>query len=104
MLHQVSSARCRNLLRLWVLPDDLLHHGVMHRRHVCLDMCIVILIHECLHRLAHHNEHVLADRIDRLHVVLHRDKFVCVLDPEGLNHLPVKKRQIVDLRRALSEL
>lgn len=77
---------------------------ILHSGHVYADMSLVILLKERLHRLAHHDVHVLGHRIHRLHVILHRDNLVGVLHAQNLDHLTVQVREVVYLRSGLGQL
>ena len=85
----VGCSRSHNSLRHGVLA----HHSgdlrVLNCGHVHGDVRLVVLIHKRLHRLGHHDVHILGDRINRLHVVVHRYQLGSVLDPQHLDHLTV---------------
>ena len=81
--------RRHNLLRLRVLTNHLRDHRVLHKRCVCCDVRVMVLVNKLTHGLANKCVHILTNRIFRFEIFFRWDEFVCVLYPKNLDHLPV---------------
>jgi hypothetical protein len=104
VLIDVRHRRRLDSLRLWVLANDLHDLGVLHRSHVHTEVSLMVLLHERLDRFARQNVLVLLHWVRRRLVVLYRHQLVGVLDTQHLNHLTVKKGQVIQLRCTLGQL
>ena len=104
MFCDVCLKRRTNLVGLGVLPNHLLDDRILHGVHVHCNMSLVVLIYERLEWLEVHRVHVLHDRIGWLLIILDWHQLGCVLDPQHLQHLPVKLGHVVNLRRSLGQL
>ena len=93
-------------LRVGVLTHKLRYLGVLHRVHVHLNMCFMVLVDKRLDWLAVDDVHVLRHRVTRLHVVtvLERYELLGVLDPKHFKHLAMQVWHIIKLRCTLREL
>ena len=104
MLVDVSHHCRHDCLSLWVLTNQLHDLGVLHGVHVDLDVRLVVLTNKCLQRFAGDGVLVLLDWVCWMLIVLGGDEFAGVLNTQYLNHLAVQQRQVVQLRRRLSQL
>ena len=104
MLCDMRLCRLHNGLCLRVLADCLSNLRVLHRRLMNGQMCRVILFNKGFHRLLINNVHILSDRISGHQVIIRLNNLIRVLYPHHLQHLPVKYRKIINLRRLLGQL
>ena len=86
-----------SLLKLGVLPNQLLDVRVFHRRHMHDDVCLVVLVQEGLDRLALEDVHVLRHGVARFHVVFNGYKLLVVLDAKHVQHLTMQDGEVIQL-------
>ena len=75
--------------------NKLLNLGILGCGHMRLNMGLMVLPLESLHRLLVQDVHVLPDRIPRFDFILQRDDLVRIPDPHHLKHLPVEEGEVV---------
>ena len=67
-------------------------------------MRFVVLISKRFNRLTTKDIHVLRHRVLRFLIPRQCNQFVCVLDTQHFQHLPMELRQVINLRGTLGQL
>ena len=95
MLSDMRSHSLTNCLSKRRLTNQFPHLRILKRRHVNGDVCLVILILECFHRLLLQHHHVFCDRVCRLDVFRQLDDVTSIWDAKNFQHLAVQLAHVV---------